>query len=119
MLRGAVAGPCGPHVSHGRENQFHLCQPRCDTFGLALFSLYVCNRCRFILCLFVRLQVEKAAADATHLKAEYDKLLADSTEQKAQVGSGWCAAAIPLCCTYCRTRSVLAWRCLLEGAGVC
>jgi hypothetical protein len=37
------------------------------------------------------LQVEKAAADATHLKAEYDKLLADSAEQTAQVSTGACS----------------------------
>jgi hypothetical protein len=45
--------------------------------------------------LFVLLQVEKSAADAA-FKAEYDKLLADSTEQKAQVRPGRCAAVSSL-----------------------
>lgn len=35
-----------------------------------------------VLC---RLQLDKAAADASEYKAGYDKVLADSAEQKAQV----------------------------------
>jgi hypothetical protein len=57
--------------------------------GLACFSCIVL--CGLSVCSSL-LQVEKSAADAAHLKAEYDKLLADSTEQKAQVRLGCCAA---------------------------
>jgi hypothetical protein len=38
-----------------------------------------------LLLALLRLQLDKAAADANEYKAGYDKVLADSAEQKAQV----------------------------------
>jgi hypothetical protein len=97
------------------ERHAHLRWPSCGT-SWPCQSSYVGV---LFTCLFARLQVDTSAADATHLKAEYDKLLADSTEQKAQVGPGWCAAALSLCCTYPTLDLCLHGVVLLEGVGVC
>jgi hypothetical protein len=39
------------------------------------------------VCCACCLQLDKAAADASEYKAGYDKVLADTWEQKAQVGA--------------------------------
>jgi hypothetical protein len=44
-----------------------------------------CIPCALALCC---LQLDKAAADASEYKAGYDKVLADSADQKAQVCRG-------------------------------
>lgn len=69
--------------------------------------------CLFLLCL----QLDKAAADASEYKAGFDKVVADSVEQKAQVRGGfmvwqhygcWAVMGVLACCKYCSTIAIVA-----------